>query len=176
MTVFVFGAFVLPVTASGPIAPAKTLKGDACARATREKKNVMLIFHASWCGWCKKLDAMLESAEFKKTFESNYVITHVDVMESDTKKALENPGGMDLMTRYGGEKAGLPFFVILSPNDEKIGDSFLPNKQNMGYPGEPQEIAAFMTLMKKTAPRMTESQRSTLEAFLKAQGAQLTRH
>lgn len=169
VTTIVLGALVLPALASGPTSTAKSLMDNAYAKATKEKKNVMLIFHASWCGWCHKLDDMLESPKFKKTFESSYVITYVDVMENGPKKDLENAGGSELMAQYGGATAGLPFFVILSPTGEKVGDSFLPDKKNMGFPAEPQEVAGFMKLLKKTAPKMTDDQRTTVEAFLKTQ-------
>jgi thioredoxin-related protein len=26
-------------------------------QAKLENKNVIIMFHASWCGWCKKMDA-----------------------------------------------------------------------------------------------------------------------
>ena len=147
---------------------AKALLGDASAKALREKKNVLVLFHASWCGWCKKLDAMLESPTFKKTFENSYVITHVVVLENGPQKSLENAGGEDLMYSLGATKtSGIPFFAVLSPQGTKLGDSNLPNKQNMGYPSEPDEVAAFMDLLKRTAPRMTDSDRATVETFLK---------
>jgi len=158
---------IIPGVASASTTSAKSLLSRASGKAAHQKKNVLLIFHASWCGWCKKLDAMLESPKFKTTFENSYVITHVDVMENGPKKSLENQGGEELMAHYGGAKAGLPFFVILSPTGEKIGDSFLPNNQNMGYPSEPIEVTTFMELLKKTAPRMTDTDRTTIETFLR---------
>ena len=35
---------------------ASTILKDAYKQAKIEKKNVFVIFHASWCGWCKKMD------------------------------------------------------------------------------------------------------------------------
>jgi len=168
MALFVV-AFALPAVASTHTPSADVLLDGAFARAQREKKNVLVIFHASWCGWCKKMDAMLESPEFKRTYENSFVITHVDVLEAaGPQKGLENSGGEELMYSLGATKnTGIPFFAILTPQGVKIGDSLLPNKANMGYPGEPNEIVAFMALLKKTAPKMTDDDRSTIEAFLK---------
>jgi len=161
-------ALALPAIASASTTSAKTLLSGASAKAAKEKKNVMVIFHASWCGWCHKLDDMLESRQFKSTFEKSYVITHIDVMEHDEKKVLENEGGEDLMTQLGATpKDGIPFFVMLKPDGTKIGDSRLPNKANMGYPSEPQEVTAFMALLKKSAPKMSAEDQSTIETFLR---------
>ncbi len=156
-----------PASGFAATSSASELLVAAKAQAQGQKKNVLVIFHASWCGWCKKLDAMLDSPEFKKTFEKSYVITHVDVLEHADKKDLENAGGAELLAELGGENQGLPFFAVLSPSGAKLGDSMLLNKQNMGYPSAPNEVAAFMTLLKKTAPKMTEADRTQVEAFLR---------
>jgi len=39
-----------------PAAPASTdvLLKKAYAQAAKQHKNVIVLFHASWCGWCKK--------------------------------------------------------------------------------------------------------------------------
>jgi hypothetical protein len=39
---------------------------------------------------------------------------------------------------------------------------------NVGCPYAPEEIAFFMDLLKKAAPKMTESERGTIEAGFKA--------
>ncbi len=145
---------------------AKSVIAAASAKAKAEKKNVMVIFHASWCGWCHRMDAFLESPEFKAAFDKSYVITHVDVLEQPAKKDLENAGGVDLMTQLGGKDAGLPFFAILNPSGIKISDSLLSDGKNMGFPSEPQEIAGFKTLLEKSAPKMSRSDISKITAFL----------
>jgi thioredoxin-related protein len=43
----------------------KTLN-EAYKKANAEHKNVFVIFHASWCGWCKKLDASMNDNSTKK--------------------------------------------------------------------------------------------------------------
>jgi thioredoxin-related protein len=139
----------------------------ALQQAAGKKKTVLLMFHASWCGWCKRLDAVLENPDIKKIMDEHFVIAHLIVMESGAKKALENPGGNEILGVYGGSKSGLPFYAFLSVEGKKIADSnVMPKDQNIGYPGTPEEIAAFSTLLKQTAPRMTEEQRSQIVAYL----------
>ena len=35
-------------------ASADDIMKDALKKASMENKSVLLMFHASWCGWCKK--------------------------------------------------------------------------------------------------------------------------
>ncbi len=142
--------------------PAKQILDKAVQQAQSSHRNVFLIFHASWCSWCKKLEAALSNPDVKKVIDQNYVVTEIDVMERGTKKdSLENPGGEEILKKFGGEKSGLPFYVVLSGKGKKIGDSnMMPGQTNIGYPGAKEELAAFDTLLKQTAPRMTEQQRA----------------
>jgi thioredoxin-related protein len=121
---------------------------QAYTKAKAENKNVFVIFHASWCGWCKRLDASLNDASTKKYFDENFVITHLVVQESKEKKNLENPGADAFLEKYKGTKEGLPFFVLLDNKGNLIGDSFF-NGSNMGCPASEKEVAAFITLLTK---------------------------
>lgn len=164
---------LLALTHVGPI-DAPSAVSAARVQARREGKNVMVVFHASWCGWCKKFDRMLEDENLKPQFEKSYVIVHLDVLESPDKKALENPGGGEMMASLGGKGAGLPFFAIVSPGGKKLGDSLMKPgdvKSNTGHPSEPPEIAHFMDLLRATAGRMVDTDRSRVEAYLKADAA-----
>jgi thioredoxin-related protein len=91
----------LDVYAQSPPPADKVLK-EAMQRAGREHKNVFIIFHASWCGWCHRMDSIMNSAACKKLFNDNYVIEHITVMESKDKKSLENVGGEEVMKKYNG--------------------------------------------------------------------------
>ena len=42
-----------------------------------------VIFHASWCGWCKKLDAFLDDKDMGALMKSGFVIVHIDVLEQN---------------------------------------------------------------------------------------------
>ena len=157
-----------PKVAKPAPASAASLLTAAQKRARASNKQVLVVFHASWCGWCKKLDAtLLSDPQMAKLLGAQYEIVHLDVMENGTKKSLENPGGDALLKRLGGEKAGLPFYAVLNTSGVKQGDSLrMPENQNIGYPGSPEEIAAFVGLLKSTAPRMTEADRDTITAHL----------
>ena len=111
----------------------------------------------------------MDQPEFKKMFEKTYVLVRLDVMESkDKQEALENPGGVELMKSWGGEKSGLPFYVFLDENGNKVADSnAMPKNGNIGYPGAPEEIVAFNGLLKKSAPKLAEAQREKFIEYLK---------
>lgn len=170
------GVMVAPVNAqtaakvAAPIAsaPAETVVGTAVKQAAVQKKTALVIFHASWCGWCHKLDDALNGATLKPVVDRYFVVTHLTVMESGDKKADENAGGETWMKKWGGEKSGLPFYVFLDAKGKKIADSnVMPKNQNIGYPGSPEEIEAFMTLLKRAAPKLSAPDAETMNAYLK---------
>lgn len=110
----------------------------AMAEAKGSKKNVMVIFHASWCGWCKKLDEFLTEPKMGKLIKKSYVVVHLDVLESPEKKALENAGGLKYMETFDGAKAGLPFTAIVNPEGRMLINSNRgEKKENIGYPAAP---------------------------------------
>jgi len=170
-TVCVAAAMVFPAYAdTATPAPARELIATAEHTAARQKKAVMVIYHATWCGWCKRLDSVMEKPEFKSMFDRNYVVLKLDVMETGEKKStVENPGGLETMKELGGEKSGLPFYVFLDAKGTKLADSnAMPENANIGYPGEPGEITAFMGLIHRTAPRWSQADQDKLKDYLVA--------
>jgi len=135
--------------ASAPTAD-EVLK-PAMAKAGREGKNVLLIFHASWCGWCRKMDSSLHDASIKKAIDRNYEIVHLNVYESPGKKALENPGALDFLTKNGGADKGIPYWYVLDKNGNILADSQIKPGQNCGCPASEEEVAYFIGVLSKTA-------------------------
>jgi thioredoxin-related protein len=144
--------------------PADKVMEAAYAKSKETGKNVFLIFHATWCTWCKKLDKAMQSEQLQKIFDDNFIIVHLDVMERGEKIAqFENPGGKELMDKLGGAKSGVPFFAFISADGKSLGDSnVMPGNQNIGYPGTIKEIAEFMGLIKIGAPKISKEQFKTM--------------
>jgi thioredoxin-related protein len=135
--------------------PADAILKSSCAKASSENKNILLIFHASWCGWCKKMDASLNDSLCKPFFDKYYVIEHLTVLESKDKVELENPGGMDYLKKFKGEDHGLPYWVILDKKGELLFDSRMdiPNSksQNAGCPASEKEVLFFVNILKSSS-------------------------
>ncbi len=138
---------------------ADKLLSAAYKTAAAQQKKVLIIFHASWCSWCKKMDASINNPSCKKLFEDNYIIVHLDVNENAKNQNLENKGAQDYLMKYNGEKAGLPYFVVVDDQGELIADSYIRNKgekmreigQNMGCPASAEEVATFCKMLKGTS-------------------------
>jgi thioredoxin-related protein len=148
---------------------AQSILKEALRKARDSKKNVFIIYHATWCQWCLKLDSVLEEPAVKNILDEHYIITKLDVRERGEKiKTHENPGAYRTLINYGGEKSGIPFMVFLNRNGKMISNSnVMPKKENLGYPGTDKEISAFIKLLKKTAPRMTKKEQTIISDYLK---------
>jgi thioredoxin-related protein len=124
---------------------------EARTKAAKEDKKVMVIFHASWCGWCHKMDTSLNDPFVKSFFDKNYVITHLTIDESPDKKNLENPGAKTLNEKWGGKDQGIPFWVIMDKDGKILADSQREPGKNVGCPATAEEVAHFINVLKKTS-------------------------
>jgi thioredoxin-related protein len=129
----------------------------AQVKAKKEGKAIFIKFEASWCGWCHKMTKDMKAEGTKKFFEDNYVIVPVVVNESKGKEKLENPGSRDLLKKYNGDKAGLPFWLILDSDLKVITDSFNANGQNLGGPASKEEVNQFINKIKKSAKMVSKN-------------------
>ena len=143
-------SFFSAISFAQDAATADAILAPVLSQAKIEKKNIIVIFHASWCGWCKKMDASLVDPSIKKYIDDNYVITHLTVQESDDKKALENSGAEDKMQSYRKGNHGLPYFAILSADNKLLTDSYGPNG-NLGCPASEEEVQEFIKMISATS-------------------------
>src|SRR5262249_5571732 len=111
--------------------------------------------------------AFVKAPETAVIVAANYVVVNLTVEERDDKKSLETPGGEDKKTAWGGGKSGLPFYVFLDAAGRKIADSnALADGSNIGFPATREEIAAFLSVIDKTARHLSRADRKTLENYL----------
>src|SRR6478736_1545150 len=146
---------------------------EALQTATKESKNVFIIFHASWCGWCHKMDSAINDKSCKDFFYKNYVIRHLVVDESRDKKDLENPGADELRTKYHGDDQGIPFWLIFDKDGNLLADSQMRPKgaspdtkgENIACPATEKEVAYFIEVLKKTSQISEAEQTAVQERF-----------
>ncbi len=149
---------IISLAVNAQPASADNILKDAYAVAGKENKNVLVIFHASWCVWCHKMDTSMNDPVCKKFFDDSYVVRHLVVSESKDKKQLENPGAEELKTKYNGEGQGIPFWLIFDKDGKLLSDSKMrgigdgPDKgENAGCPATEKEVAFFVEVLRKTS-------------------------
>ena len=152
-------------------ASAEVIIKEAEAEAAKTNKNVFVIFHASWCGWCHKMDNSMNDAKLKSFFDKNYVVVHLTVDESRDKKLLENPGAAELRKKYNGELQGLPYWFIIDAKGNLLADSRLKTGNakavSVGCPASKEEVNYFVQVLKKTATLNSEQLTLIEDRFLK---------
>jgi thiol-disulfide isomerase/thioredoxin len=142
-----------------PSAPsAGEIMKEAYQQAARENKNVFIIFHASWCGWCHRMDNSMNDPSCKKFFDDSYVVRHLVVDESADKLSLENAGAKELRTKYYGDGQGIPFWLIFDKGGNLLADSKIRKEgdnamqgDNTGCPANEKEVNFFIGVLKKTS-------------------------
>src|SRR4026207_297576 len=146
-----------------PLSSEEIMK-EAFTSAKKQNKKVLVMFHASWCGWCHKMDTSVNDASVKKLFDDNFVIRHLVVSESKGKENLENPGGQDMLEKYECKDQGIPFRLIFDQDERFLADSRmktlvngLEKLQNTGCPASKEEVEYFIEVLKKTTT-LTEDQ------------------
>jgi len=149
---------------AGPPSSDKVL-AEAKAKASAEQKAIFVHFGASWCGWCKRLDAFLDRKDVKPVFEKYFVPVKLVVQEREKDKALENPGADAFLAKLGGP-SGLPYAAFLDSKGTLIANSKNGLGNNIGFPAEPDEIDCFVQMMKKAAPKMSEDDLSVIKSAL----------
>ena len=139
--------------------PADKVMDKAFSQASSENKSVLVIFHASWCKYCKMLEAAINDPSIKDIFYKHYVIAELTINESADKKNLENQGAIDLFNKYGGQGQGIPYFLFFDSKRKFIADSKImyadakpgAAASNVGFPTTEEEINAFIEKLKASS-------------------------
>lgn len=174
--------FLLALLSIASLAATKPPKADqvvsgAKAKAAEQHKAIFLIFGASWCAECHSFDHYLALPEISTIFDKYFVVIHLDVFESagGGNASLENAGADQLLVKFGGISAngegGFPFFVVLDEKASPLITSNRPTKNKpagdgIGFPTAPDEIAWFLTMLKRGAPSLTADEAHTVESRL----------
>ncbi|AXY78415.1 thioredoxin family protein [Paraflavitalea soli] len=172
-----FAAFLLAATsfAQSSQPSAEAVLKEATTQAAKEHKKVFIIFHASWCGWCHRMDSIMANADCKKLFADNFVIRHLTVQEAKGKEHLENPGGAAMMEKYQGKGKGIPFWLIFDAKGNLVADCLMRPEgagldkpgENTGCPATKEEVAHFVKVLKQTTPLNTNQLALIEKNFIK---------
>ena len=146
---------------------ADVVLNKALSEAKSKNKNVLLMFHASWCKWCHVMEKNMNLPETKPIFDKKFVTAYIDVQEMGEKKKLENPDGEVLMEKYKGKDAGLPFWLVLNPKGEVLADSFNDKNENLGCPSTAEEVDVFVAKLKKSSKMNDKELQTVKQTFLK---------
>ena len=177
---------VLALVVFGAAAPAqKTQKaGDvlkaAQAKATEEKKSIVLIFGASWCEACHQLDTFLALPEISPIIDQHFVVAHVTFGEAVAGHPdWDTPGSDFLIAKYGGigsnGRVSLPFIAVVDAKARLLANSEFSkknDKESTGFPTEPAEISAFLSMLQKGASTLTSDDLHKIEAGLRQASAE----
>jgi thioredoxin-related protein len=144
---------------------ADVVLAEAYARAANEHKKVMVIFRASWCGWCEVMDASLSDPSVRGFFDRNFVIAHLTIDEAKNKKKLENAGAAELNKKWGGGEQGIPFWVILDKDGGLLVNSNDETGENVGCPGTAKEVQYFVQVLKKTSSISSQEAAAVVKRF-----------
>ena len=153
-------------------APAETVMKEAYATAVKENKKVLLIFHASWCSWCRKMEASINDPSCSKLFNDSYVIVYLDVLEHADKKVLENPGANEFLDKFEDKNSSLPYFLVLDTKGNVLTDSNVrmngklasaTEDNNLGCPVTEKEVDYFAQMLRSTS-KLSKSELAVIKA------------
>lgn len=131
---------------------AQQLLDEALRRAAKENKRVLVQETATWCGPCHLLSGFLDA---NRTWEKDFIWVKMDHRWTGAKDIMEE-------LRDGAE-GGIPWFVVLDAQGEKLATSNDPNTgKNIGFPSSPGGRKHLANILNATCQRMTEAEVQSL--------------
>ena len=113
----------------------------ALATAKAEHKNVLLMFGANWCIWCRRLDHTLATdAALAAALRKNYVLVLID---SNWRHGSKRNHDINLC--YGNPlKEGLPVLVVLDPEGKQLTTQETGALEDGKDAHDPAKVGAFL--------------------------------
>jgi thiol-disulfide isomerase/thioredoxin len=142
---------------------AERMLAEAREQAKTDNKRVFFIASASWCGPCRRLSRFL--AEHKDELERYYVFVKIDISRDEHADALRK-------RLQQGKHEGVPWYAILDVDGKVLITSNAPKEDspsgssNIGFPSSPEGIEHFLTMIKQTAPHLSQKQINALRKGL----------
>ena len=111
---------------------------SACKTAKNENRHILLIFHTSWCDYCKLLIDGLANNDSKVFFDENFIIKTINPFD---EKA--NAGAMKYFEELlEDNEQGYPSTFIIDENGKKLDHYY-------GYPFTETKIDSLTSILNK---------------------------
>lgn len=135
------------------------------ALAANAGRGLMIEFFASWCVWCRPMEALLADPGFARVVRPHFQIMRLRVTERRAEmRAQQAPDADEIYFQYAGRSEGLPFLAFLGANGPPIATSAMVEGGNVGFPVEPDELDRFEALFAMASPRFTAGDRAAIRA------------
>ncbi len=110
-------------------------------KAEVQHKKLFLEFGWEGCGWCRRLNKYQDDPAVKDILGRDFLFAYLDIYNS--------PAGKELYAIYG--KQGTPSWTIFDPSGKVLADCD-NGIGNVGYPGTPEELEYYISVIRKSVP------------------------
>jgi thioredoxin-related protein len=96
--------------------------------AQKQEKNVFVMVGASWCKPCDQFWDRLKTEPASVIMKSSYVMVKLNGYGSVPEASNAGTDEWTAAMALGGQPAGIPYYVILSPDGKKLAESNVDSK------------------------------------------------